>query len=343
MRVAGRTRARELGMAALIEVHNPAEFALAQTTSALNLIGINNRDLHTFKTDIAMTEELLRGLSRRRADRRVRAESRRRNISAGSTRGGARLSDRREPAARRRTACGAGAADPGARSAGSCQPMSVRVKICGVTRVADAECAITLGADMIGLNFYPPSPRCADSRTRARECAPRSAIAVRSRAFSSMPSASYIAERLDALRLDWLQFHGDEPDDALRGWPVKVIRALRLRAAATPAALARGQRRLRPGRYVPSRAVRRHRSGAAVERSRRCRSQPRLYLRRPDRRQRCHRGGARAVRGRRRQRGRVRAGNQGCRKIEEFYRQCKVCPISTGVSASTAAATSRRP
>ena len=52
-------RTRELGMAVLIEVHNPAEFAQAQTLGA-ELIGINNRDLHTFKTDLATTEELLR-------------------------------------------------------------------------------------------------------------------------------------------------------------------------------------------------------------------------------------------------------------------------------------------
>lgn len=51
--------ARELGLAQLIEVHNPAEFAEAQAIGA-NLIGINNRDLHTFKTDIATTVELLR-------------------------------------------------------------------------------------------------------------------------------------------------------------------------------------------------------------------------------------------------------------------------------------------
>ena len=37
--------------------------------------------------------------------------------------------------------------------------MTVRVKICGVTREEDAELAIGFGADMIGLNFYPPSPR----------------------------------------------------------------------------------------------------------------------------------------------------------------------------------------
>jgi indole-3-glycerol phosphate synthase len=48
-----------LQLAALIEVHNAEEFALAESLGA-ELIGINNRDLHTFRTDIATTEELLR-------------------------------------------------------------------------------------------------------------------------------------------------------------------------------------------------------------------------------------------------------------------------------------------
>lgn len=52
--------ARELKMAALIEVHDGEEFALARKVDA-ELIGINNRDLHTFKTDIATTESLLHG------------------------------------------------------------------------------------------------------------------------------------------------------------------------------------------------------------------------------------------------------------------------------------------
>jgi indole-3-glycerol phosphate synthase len=50
--------ARELRMAALIEVHDATEFTLARKIDA-ELIGINNRDLHTFKTDIATTEALL--------------------------------------------------------------------------------------------------------------------------------------------------------------------------------------------------------------------------------------------------------------------------------------------
>ncbi len=47
-----------LGLAALIEVHNHTEFTRAREIGAA-LIGINNRDLHTFKTDLATTETLL--------------------------------------------------------------------------------------------------------------------------------------------------------------------------------------------------------------------------------------------------------------------------------------------
>jgi phosphoribosylanthranilate isomerase len=36
---------------------------------------------------------------------------------------------------------------------------SVQVKICGVTNVGDARACVELGAHLIGLNFYPQSPR----------------------------------------------------------------------------------------------------------------------------------------------------------------------------------------
>jgi phosphoribosylanthranilate isomerase len=114
--------------------------------------------------------------------------------------------------------------------------VSVRVKICGITRVEDADAAIALGAEMIGLNFYPPSPRGL-TIDRAREI--RRAIGRRAIVVGVFVNAArdYIDERLRDLDLDLIQFHGDEDESALCGWPVKVIRAFRLRADVPDAAL----------------------------------------------------------------------------------------------------------
>jgi indole-3-glycerol phosphate synthase len=52
--------ARELGLQALVEVHNEDELRAAECAGA-EIVGINNRDLHTFATDTAVTERLLKG------------------------------------------------------------------------------------------------------------------------------------------------------------------------------------------------------------------------------------------------------------------------------------------
>jgi indole-3-glycerol phosphate synthase len=56
--------ATEAGLAALVEVHDEAELNRAMKMGA-NLIGVNNRDLKTFKVDLATTERLANKLSRR--------------------------------------------------------------------------------------------------------------------------------------------------------------------------------------------------------------------------------------------------------------------------------------
>ncbi|MBI2867808.1 MAG: indole-3-glycerol phosphate synthase TrpC [Chloroflexi bacterium] len=48
---------RELGMEALVEVHTEAE-AVRAVDAGAKVIGINNRDLHSFKTDLAVTRAL---------------------------------------------------------------------------------------------------------------------------------------------------------------------------------------------------------------------------------------------------------------------------------------------
>ncbi|MBI3810951.1 MAG: indole-3-glycerol-phosphate synthase TrpC, partial [Nitrospirae bacterium] len=63
--------ARDLGMDSLVEVHTEAEAERALRADA-RLIGINNRDLATFKTDLATTFRLIRGIP---DDRLVVSES----------------------------------------------------------------------------------------------------------------------------------------------------------------------------------------------------------------------------------------------------------------------------
>ena len=88
------------------------------------------------------------------------------------------------------------------------------VKLCGITRPGDAELAVDLGADAIGLNFWPPSLRFVGGR--AREIAD----AVRGRAklvgvFVDAPAAE-VLETMATFGLDYAQLHGDErPESCL--------------------------------------------------------------------------------------------------------------------------------
>ena len=43
--------------------------------------------------------------------------------------------------------------------------MTVKVKVCGITNLADAEKSLEFGADMLGFNFYAPSPRAITQAT----------------------------------------------------------------------------------------------------------------------------------------------------------------------------------
>jgi phosphoribosylanthranilate isomerase len=116
--------------------------------------------------------------------------------------------------------------------------MTVRVKICGITRCEDAELAIDLGADIIGLNFFPPSPRFVtlEQARRIRQVAGnRCEVA----GVFVNASRDYIEERRRALALDYLQFHGEEDDEALLGWPLKVIRAIRSAGVLSPETIER--------------------------------------------------------------------------------------------------------
>jgi len=105
--------------------------------------------------------------------------------------------------------------------------VSVRVKICGVTNVDDALLAIRSGADLIGLNFYPQSPRFVNLEV-AREIRAVIPAAVRCVGVFVNADRQRIAAVIEQLQLDLLQFHGDEQGDELTGWPCQTVKAIRV-------------------------------------------------------------------------------------------------------------------
>ncbi|MDY7092754.1 MAG: phosphoribosylanthranilate isomerase [Acidobacteriota bacterium] len=111
------------------------------------------------------------------------------------------------------------------------------VKICGVTRVEDAQRAVELGADLVGLNFWPRSPRYLTP-----EQALPVAEAVRGRAqvvgvFVDPPPGRPEAVA-EAVGLDLVQFHGDEEPQRLAPWGRRAIKVFRLSGAPEPEQLA---------------------------------------------------------------------------------------------------------
>ena len=101
----------------------------------------------------------------------------------------------------------------------------MKVKICGVCRVEDARASAAAGADFLGLNFHPGSPRFV-----ARELAEEIAAAVPGTAlvgvFVDAPRA-LVEEIAARVGLAALQFHGGEDAAYCAGWSWRTIKAVR--------------------------------------------------------------------------------------------------------------------
>lgn len=104
-----------------------------------------------------------------------------------------------------------------------------RVKICGLTRRDDALTALSLGADALGLVFYAASPRAvtiAQAQEVVRGLPPHVTVV----GLFVNAAASEIQMILDNVRVDLLQFHGDETAQECAGYRVPYIKAVRMRA-----------------------------------------------------------------------------------------------------------------
>jgi len=104
----------------------------------------------------------------------------------------------------------------------------MRVKICGITKLEDALAAIDAGADFLGFNFYPKSPRY----LTVERCAELTA-AVRSRS-SALCVGIFVNEDFETIKnimrqcdLDLAQLHGEEKPEQIAALGGRAFKAFR--------------------------------------------------------------------------------------------------------------------
>ncbi len=106
--------------------------------------------------------------------------------------------------------------------------MRTRVKICGITRRQDAEFAIEMGVDALGLVFYAPSPR-AVTIAQAQQITSGLPPFVSFVALFVDAHIDEVKACLNALPIDLLQFHGDESPEYCEQFNHPYMKALRMR------------------------------------------------------------------------------------------------------------------
>jgi phosphoribosylanthranilate isomerase len=113
--------------------------------------------------------------------------------------------------------------------------LSTKIKVCGITRYEDAAMALDEGADALGFNFYPRSPRYiepSDARSITRRLPP---LATTVGVFVNVESPAEVAATAAMAGVRVLQLHGDETPAYCRelsGWV--LIKAVRIGAGALP-------------------------------------------------------------------------------------------------------------
>ena len=111
--------------------------------------------------------------------------------------------------------------------------ITVKVKICGITNIEDAQAAVDMGADILGFNFYEPSPRYIHP-DKVEEIVKRLPACVDIAGVFVNAKDEEINRLTDPGLLNWVQFHGDEsPDFCNRfdSWHLRTIKAIRVNSS----------------------------------------------------------------------------------------------------------------
>ncbi len=104
-----------------------------------------------------------------------------------------------------------------------------QIKICGITNTVDALNAASLGADAIGMIFYPPSSRNLDCSQAAavRNCLPETVSSI---AVVVDPGEDLVFDIVSQVKPDFIQYHGFEPPELCDDVGIPYIKAVRVRS-----------------------------------------------------------------------------------------------------------------
>jgi phosphoribosylanthranilate isomerase len=108
-----------------------------------------------------------------------------------------------------------------------------KIKICGITRADDAKLAVELGADILGFNFYPQSPRYL-SFHQAEEIIRQIPTFMDTAAVFVNPSSTELKRVVEKGFFNWIQLHGDETPELCKSlnWiNARIIKAIRVQSA----------------------------------------------------------------------------------------------------------------
>jgi phosphoribosylanthranilate isomerase len=108
----------------------------------------------------------------------------------------------------------------------------VKIKICGITNIEDALHAAGCGADALGFVFYDRSPRCLTPEA-ARGIIAELPPFVTAVGLFVNETPERIRQIADFCGLDVLQLHGDEGPADCDFAPRRVVKALRVKKAAS--------------------------------------------------------------------------------------------------------------
>jgi len=111
------------------------------------------------------------------------------------------------------------------------QSSHTQIKICGFTCANDAVAACDLGADSIGLVFYPPSGRNVTVRQAREIVSSLPPFVVVTGLFLNAEEA-FVKEVLADVPLSMLQFHGTEDADYCRSFQRPYMKSVAMKSIA---------------------------------------------------------------------------------------------------------------